>query len=121
MQEADRRVDRFPREGRLVSLDVDHNLGVGNRKGRLGDAVGAARRRRVGHDRLAAERADRVVDRGVVARDDDAARQTASPRSFVGVLNQRLTRLGQEEFAGQTRRGETGGDDDDTLHADHSS
>ena len=57
----DRGVDRLGREQRLVPLDVDDHVAV-ERRGDFGEPVGAALVGRRGHDRLAAERVDRVED-----------------------------------------------------------
>ena len=112
LQQLDGQVDRRPGDLRLVALQVDDDLGVGHPPGDFGDAIGAAGRRRVGQFGLAAEGADLVEDFSAIGGHADARRPHGPPGGLVGVLDQGLARLPQQQLPRQPGRGQPGGNDD---------
>jgi hypothetical protein len=110
LKEPDHQVDRFARQLGLVALEVHDDVDVVQPSGNLGHAVGPAPRCRIGHFHPAAKRSNRLGNLGLIGRHTDAARPPCPPRRLVGVLNQRLARLAQQQLPRQSRRRKSGGD-----------
>ena len=70
----------------------------------------------IGHFRPAAKGLHGLVNVFVIGRHADSGRPPGPPGRFVGMLNQRLAGLGQEQLPRQPRRSQPGGDDDLTAH-----
>ncbi len=104
-------------EHRQVALHVDDGvvgaIGVELRDRRL-DAVGAGRQLRIGHHRAPAGRFDRIGDRPVAAGDDDRA-ELGGDGAAPDMNDHRHPADVGERLAGQPRRGEPGGDQDDRV------
>ena len=66
----------------------------------------------IGHFHLAAEGPHLAEDLVMVGRHANAGRPRRALRGFVGMLDQRLAGLGQQQLSRQPGRGEPGGDDD---------
>jgi hypothetical protein len=103
---------RFARKFRFVSLHIDDHIHVELSR-HFGHAVGAAGAVGAGHLHLSAKGPHLGGDLFVVGGHAHAARQPGPAGRFVGVLNQRLARLAQQQLAGQPRRGEPRGNDNE--------
>ena len=112
LQQFNRQVDRPSGDFRLIALYVDDDVDIGHPPRHLRHAIGSAWGRRTGHFHVAAEGADLVEDLGMVGCHTDAQRSGRTPSRFIGVADQRLAGLAQEEFPRQPRRGEPRGDYD---------
>jgi hypothetical protein len=105
--------DEIGRDQRLVALDVDDQLvvGQGERLGRLREAVGARGMVGAGHDGIAAVRARRGGDALVVGRDPHRGR-AALPRALGDAHHHRLAGDVGERLARQPARRVARGNED---------
>ena len=100
-----------------VALDVDHGVeGVTRIKlnDRFMDAVRSGRLVWVGHDRPTAGRFDRIGNRPVAAGDDDRP-DLCGNRAPPDMHDHRHPADLRQRLAGQARRGEPGGDQNDRV------
>ena len=110
----DRFGDRARVDQRLVALHVDDDVAV-ERRGDLGQAIGAGRVIGARQPDVAAELGHAGGDAQIVGRDDDARHDGRRRGAPIHVLDHRTAVDVGERLAGESRRGESGGDDGDDV------
>lgn len=103
----------------LVALDVDDDVGVGEAKGvaGFGEAAAAVGVVFAGHEDIGPELLTGGEDAGVVGRDDDAREGGGLAGLFPHVLDEGHAGGVCEDFFGEARGAQTGGNHADDRHA----
>ena len=99
---------------RLVSLHVDDHVALEG-GGDLGQSVGPCQMVGARQSDLSAESADSCRNAKIIGRDDDARHSLRSLDAPVHVLDHRAAVQIGERFSGEAGRGESSGDDGDSL------
>ena len=108
-------IDGLAGDLRFIALNIDDNFKpihagqIGcNLSGSVCPALVVSSR----HRDFATKLSDGITDILVVSCDNDPRAQLALAGRFVGMLNQRFSRLGQQKLAFQSSRSQAGGNDD---------